>query len=244
MLDLLSSALGPWRSPALAFAVALGCAWLARARPPLARLACGAGLVAGLFDVFGVMLVTPRMLPERLPWLALAAALAGAALTAARPSRRLRPALLGAGALAAAWWVLGAPRSLSAAAALAVPAGPVAAGFALALAPWRDEGGRRPAARAALAAATLGVGLWLTGAPTLFIGLAACTGGAALGTLAGTAGRVGVRIGDAGLAPLATGVAGTAVVAALAWPGVNAPAALALLPLVLPWPGRRKEFAG
>lgn len=244
MIELVLAALGPWRSPALAFAVALAGALLARARPSLAGLAAAAGLAAGLFDVFGVMLVTPRMLPERLPWLGLAAALAGAALAVVRPGPRARAALLVAGALAAAWWTLGAPRDLSAAAAVAAPAGPVAAAFALALAPWRAEAGTRPGVRAVLSASVLAGGLWLAGAPMLFIDLAACAGGAALGTLAGMAGRAGARIGDAGWLPLAAAIAGTAAAAALAWPGVLLPAALALLPLVLPWPGGRRGIAG
>lgn len=245
MIELLLAALGPWRSPAVAVAVALAGALLARVRPGLTGLAAGAGVVAGLFDVFGAMLVTPRMLPERLPWLALGAALAGVALEAGRPARRSRAALLGAASLAATWWMLGAPRAVSAAAVLAADAVPVAAGFALALAPWRREAGMRPAVRAVLAASVLAAGLSAAGAPTLFTGLAACAAAAAIGTLAGAAGRTGARLGDAGLLPLAAAIAGTAAAAALAWPGplVPAAAAVALLPLALPWPGARKENA-
>ncbi|WP_337877485.1 hypothetical protein, partial [Elioraea sp.] len=102
MLEPLLMALGPWRSPLLVFAVALGAALAARARPALAGVAAGVGLAAGLFDVVGAMLITPRLLPERLPWLALGAALIGAALDLAPLGRRLRGAVLVAGAGAAA----------------------------------------------------------------------------------------------------------------------------------------------
>lgn len=243
MIDLALSALGPWRSPLVAFAVALGAALAARARPSLAGLAAGAGVVAGLFDVFGVMLITPRMLPERLPWLALAAAAAGAVAGLVRPRPPARAGLFGAAAIAAGWWMLGAPRSP---AGLAGPLAAVAAGFVLALAPWRREGGMRPAVRAALAASVLAIGLRVAGAPMLFIGLAACVGAAALGALAGMAGRAGARLGDAGLVPLAAAVAGTGGAAALAWPGALVPAAAAasVLVLALPWPGAGRESGG
>lgn len=240
MLEPLLMALGPWRSPLLAFAVALGTALAARPRPALAGVAAGAGLAAGLFDVFGAMLITPRMLPERLPWLALVAALIGAALDLAPLGRRLRGAVLVAGAGAAAWWMLGAPRTPADLAAVAGAAGPVAVVFLVALAPWRGEPDRRPALRALLAAIALASGLRAAGAPMLFVGLSACVGGAALGTLAGTAGRKAVRIGDAGHGPLAAVLAGTAAAAALAWPGAGVAAAGAAAALVLaaPWPWR------
>jgi hypothetical protein len=246
LIELLLSALGPWRSPLLAFAAALGAALVARARPSFAGLAAGVGVVAGLFDVFGAMLITPRMLPERLPWLALAAAAAGAVSALVRPRLRTRAGLLGAAALAASWWMVGAPRSAAGLAGLAGPFAAVAASFVLALAPWRQERGMRPAVRAALAAAVLAVGLRLAGAPMLFIGLAACVGAAALGALAGMAGRAGARLGDAGLLPLAASVAGTGCAAALAWPGALVPAAAAgsVLVLASPWPGHGKENGG
>lgn len=237
MIDLVLGALGPWRSPALAFAVALAAAALLRPWPALTGLAAALGLVAGLFDVFGMMVVTPRMLPERLPWLALAAALAGAALQAARPGMRWRAGALVAAALAGAWWLLGAPRAAGDLAQVALLLPGVAAFLALALAPWRREGGMRPGVRAALAAVLLGLGLALAGAPALFSGLAATVAAAAIGALIGAAGRAGAGTGEAGLLPLAAATAGTAVVASLAWPGglVLAAGGVSLLVLVLPW---------
>jgi hypothetical protein len=246
MIDLVLGALGPWRSPALALVVALAVAALLRPWPALTGLAAGLGLVAGLFDVFGMMIVTPRMLPERLPWLALAAALVGAALQAARPGMRWRAGALVAAALAGAWWMLGAPRAADDLARVALLAPAVAAGLAFALAPWRCDGGMRPAVRAALAAVLLGLGLSLAGAPALFTGLAATAAAAAIGTHAGAAGRAGARAGDAGLLPLVAGTAGTAAAATLAWPGalVLAAAGASLLVLALPWPGRPNHRDG
>ncbi len=230
--------LGPWRSPALAFAVALVAALLVRPVPRMAGVAAALGLLAGLFDVFGVMIVTPRMLPERLPWLVLAAALAGLALQPAHLGARGKAVLVACLVLPASWWMLGAPRTLADLTRVALLAPAVAAAFALALAQWRRERGTRPAWRGGAAGAVMAAGLWLAGAPMLFAGLAASVAAAGLGAGLGAAERDGVRIGDAGTLPLAAGIAGTAVAAGLAWPDpvVIAAAALGVLVLALPLP--------
>jgi hypothetical protein len=243
MIEAAVALLGPWRSPALAFAVALGVAVLARPAPSMAGVAAALGLLAGLFDVFGVMIVTPRMLPERLPWLVLAAALIGLVLQPAHLGARGKAVLLVCLVLPAAWWMLGAPRAPADLARLALPAPAVAAAFALALAQWRRERGTRPAWRGAAAGAVMAIGFRLAGAPLLFAGLAASVAAAGLGAALGAAGRAGARIGDAGALPLAAGAAGTAVAAGLAWPGtgVVAAGALGLLVLALPVPAQGAE---
>lgn len=239
MIEAAIALLGPWRSPALAFAVALVVAVLARPAPGMAGVAAALGLLAGLFDVFGVMIVTPRMLPERLPWLVLAAALVGLTLQPAHLGTRGKAVLAACLVLAASWWMLGAPRDLADLTRVALLAPVVAAVFALALVQWRREGGTRPAWRGAAAGAAMAVGFWLAGAPLLFAGLAASVAAAGLGAAFGVAGREGARIGDAGTLPLAAGIAGTAVAAGLAWPGaaVIAASALGVLVLALPLPG-------
>ncbi len=243
MIEAAIALLGPWRSPALAFAVAFVATLLLRPAPAMAGVAAVLGLLAGLFDVFGVMIVTPRMLPERLPWLVLAAALVGLALQPAELGARARAALLVGLALPASWWMLGAPRSPADLMRVALLAPAVAAAFALALAQWRRDRGALPAWRAAAAGAVLAVGLSLAGAPALFVGLAACVAAAASGVALGVAGREDARIGDAGTLPLAAGITGTAVAAGLAWPTatVLAAALLGLLVLALPLPDQSKE---
>jgi hypothetical protein len=246
MIEAAIALLGPWRSPALAFAVALGVAVLVRPAPAMAGVAAALGLIAGLFDVFGVMIVTPRMLPERLPWLVLAAALVGLVLQPAHLGARGKAMLLVCLVLPSSWWMLGAPRTLADLARLVLLAPAVAAAFALALAQWRRERGTRPAWRAAAAGAAMAVGLWLAGAPLLFVGLAASVAAAGLGAAFGAAGREGARIGDAGTLPLAAGIAGTAVAAGLAWPDamVIAAATLGILVLAVPLPEHGTEHRG
>jgi hypothetical protein len=243
MIEAALALLGPWRSPALAFAVALGAALLVRAAPAMAGVAAAVGLLAGLFDVFGVMIVTPRMLPERLPWLVLAAALAGLVLQPAHLGARGKAVLLVSLVLPSSWWMLGAPRSLADLMRVALLAPAVATAFALALAQWRRERGTQPAWRGAAAGTVLVMGFSLAGAPGLFSGLAACVAAAGLGAALGVAGRQGARIGDAGTLPLAAGIAGTAVAAGLAWPNpmVIAAATLGVLVLALPLPDQGKE---
>lgn len=243
MIEAAIALLGPWRSPALAFAVAFGAALLVRPAPAMAGVAAALGLLAGLFDVFGVMIVTPRMLPERLPWLVLAAALVGLVLHPAHLGARGKAVLLVCLVLPSSWWMLGTPRTLPDLTRVALLAPAVAAAFALALAQWRRDRGTQPAWRGAAAGTVLAVGFTLAGAPRLFSGLAACAAGAALGAALGVAGREGARIGDAGTLPLAAGIAGTAVAAGLAWPNamVIAAATLGVLVLALPLPDQGKE---
>lgn len=241
VIEAVLAVLGPWRSPALAFAVAVAAAGLARAAPALTGLALALGLLAGLFDAVGVMLVTPRMLPERLPWLVAAATVAGLVLAPVGLGRWGRRAAIAGLAAAAAWWLLGAPREAADLARVAPVAAVLAAGFAMALARWRRGGGLAAARRGGLAALVLAAGLWLAAAPALFVGLAACAAAAAAGTLA-AARAASAAIGDAGELALAAAIAGTAAVAALAWPepGVIAAAALSLALLAL---GRRSTAA-
>jgi hypothetical protein len=243
MIEAALALLGPWRSPALAFAVALGAALLVRPVPAMAGVAAALGLLAGLFDVFGVMIVTPRMLPERLPWLVLAAALVGLWLQRVQLGSRGKAVLLVGLVLPASWWMLGAPRNLPDLMRVAPLAPPVAAAFVLALTQWRRERGTQPGWRSAAAGAALVAGFSLAGAPALFSGLAACAVAAACGATLGVADREGARIGDAGTLPLAAGIAGTAVAAGLAWPNamVIAAAALGVLVLALPLPDTGKE---
>jgi hypothetical protein len=186
--------------------------------------------------------VTPRMLPERLPWLVLGATVAGLLVQPAHLGARGRATLLLCLILPATWWMLGTPRTEEDLTRVALIAPVVTAAFALALAQWRRETGTRPAWRAAIAALLMAGGLSVAGAPALFPGLAACIAAAALGTLLGAASRPGVRVGDAGTLPLAAALAGTGVAAALAWPEemVVAAAAVPIVILAVPFPGSDK----
>jgi hypothetical protein len=150
VLDLIES-LQLHPGAALAFAVALGLAALARLlrRPLPAGIAAGAGLLAGWWLTFGLLTASPRQLPERLPPLALMLLLATVLLLplSRRWPRFGLPATL-LGALLAGWWMAGAPlvradmargaAELAAVAAatvlLARASGPSWAGFAAAAA--------------------------------------------------------------------------------------------------------------
>jgi hypothetical protein len=94
----------------LALAVALAVARLARSRPWLAALAAAWGIFAGWWLLLGLPSASPRQLAERLPLLLagmLVFALALTPILRVRP--RLAPALTPLGALAAGWWMAGAP---------------------------------------------------------------------------------------------------------------------------------------
>jgi len=104
------SLLRDWHAAAAALAAALILGGLARAfgRPALATAAAGIGVATGWVLVLGVLVASPRQLPERLPLLAMAAAAGGVALAAAgfRPWTWVAAMLA---ALAGAWWLGGAP---------------------------------------------------------------------------------------------------------------------------------------
>lgn len=102
--------LSEWRDAVAALLVSLACAGLARAfgRPALATGAAGLGVAAGWVLALGVVVASPRQLPERLPLLAAVAAGGGLAL-AAMGFRRWTWAAAMLGALVGAWWLGGAP---------------------------------------------------------------------------------------------------------------------------------------
>lgn len=100
------------RGPALALVVALGLALAARAlrRPLPVGLAGGVAVLVGWWLTFGLLTASPRQLPERLPLLLLMLLLATLILLPlALRWRRLAPVAALLGALAAGWWMAGAP---------------------------------------------------------------------------------------------------------------------------------------
>lgn len=198
------------RAPALAaLATLLLAALLGRLAPRAAGVAVGLGLAAGLFDLVGVRLVTPRLLPERLPWLVLGAAALGVLCRALSP--RGRPAVAVAGALVGTWWMLGAPRQLPDLRQVAPDAPALLVGFLLASAPWAPTGGAGPALLVGLAAAAMAGAARLAGAPALVSALSLATAAAAAAWL--LARRGAEEGGDMALLPLAAGLAGAASVA-------------------------------
>jgi hypothetical protein len=236
MMPLLPEAWIPaaWQPPVAAFTIALVVS-LALALAGFRRLAglgAAAGLVAALFLVFGVRMVTPRMLPERLPWLVLAAGAGGLAGDLLAPRGVLAGLFAALTALAGAWFMLGAPRAVPDLARILAEALPVLAAFAVPL--WRLAGSRASAAAtaaaAAAAAAVLALGLLVAGSAGAFVGFAALVAGAALGLLA--AGLLpGAAAGLSGALALSAGLAGVVVSAGLAqrqpavWAGCAAPLA-------------------
>ena len=226
---------GAWQPPVAAFAIAVVASLalvLAGARR-LAGLGAAASLVAVLFLELGVRMVTPRMLPERIPWLVLGAGAAGLVsdLLAARGAVA---ALLGVlTALGGGWFMLGAPRAMPDLARILAEAVPVLAAFAVPL--WRLLGARAHASAAgaaAAAAALLTLGLFAAGSAGAFLGFAGVVAGAALGLL--LAGLLpGASAGCSGALALAASLAGVIVSAGLAQrqPAVWAGCAAALLGL-------------
>lgn len=102
--------LWPWRGALLAGAVALLWAALFAAlrRPGVAAAGVGLGVAAGWLLTLGAPVASARQLPERLPLLAVAAAVAGAVLAAFGP-RRWTAAVAAIGVVGGAWWLGGAP---------------------------------------------------------------------------------------------------------------------------------------
>lgn len=213
--------LWPWRAAlaALVAAAAWGTAWRLGRRPDLAVAAAGVGIALGWAVALGLVTATPRQLAERLPLLALVAALASAALLAvaagAGPKGRgamrrwlSSPASGWALALGAGWWMAGAPTM----AADLGRAWPALLGVGLAaglmVQRLREDGWAALAAALALAAS-----FWAAAAPGPQLVLAAAVVAAVLGAL------------------LAVGRAGTGPGAAAAAPGI-ALAALAAVPVL------------
>lgn len=238
MMPLLPEAWIPaaWQPPVAAFAITLAVAagFSLAGRRDLAGAGAAAGLAAALFLLFGVRMVTPRMLPERLPWLVLAAGLGGLLLDLLA-ARGALAALAAVGtALGGAWFMLGAPRALPDLGRILAEAVPVLAAFAVPL--WRLFGLRGSAAAAGAAAAAaaclLAGALVLAGSAFAFTGFAAMVAAAAAGLLlAGMQG--GAAAGLAGTLALAAGLAGAIVAAGLAQrrPEIWAAAAAPLLGL-------------
>ncbi len=220
-----------FQPPLMAFALSLllsGLLALA-GRPRAAGLGAAVGLAAALFLVFGVRMVTPRMLPERLPWLVLAAGLGGL-MGDLVGARAWAAALFSAvTALGGAWFMLGAPRVVPDLWRVAAEAAPVLVAFAVPL--WRlvpSRAGGVAAASALAAAGLLAGGLWAGGSAVVFPGLAASAAAAAAGLL--LAGSVrGAGAGLAGALALAAAIGGVAAAAGLAqrsfaiWAGCLAP---------------------
>jgi hypothetical protein len=222
---------------ALVIALVLGLAAALAGRPRLAGVAAALGLTAALFLVYGVRMVTPRMLPERMPWLVLAAGLGGM-VGELLGGRAMLAAGLGAlTAFGGTWFMLGAPREMADLARVAAEAGPVLAGFAVPL--WRLVATRASSASAGFGltgAGLLAAGLWAGGSAAVFPGLAASAGAAALGLLLAGAVR-GAAAGLAGSLALGAAMGGVVAAAGLAqrglpiWAGCLAPlAGLALGP--------------
>jgi hypothetical protein len=202
-----------WREAAAGAGVALAVALAARAwrRPLFGAAAGGIGVLAGWWFALGLLTASPRQLPERLPLLMLMLVLA-APLTAAaeRRWRWLALPLAGLGALAAGWWMAGAP--------LWLPdlrqAAPVLAGVAVATLVLALRGGPRWAGPVATAALLAGLHLAPMVGPFRMLGLV---------LLAATV--------AAALVPTARGATAHPALAAL--PVAGALAALAALPLVM-----------
>lgn len=238
MMPLLPEAWLPaaWQPPVAAFAIALAAALgLALAgRRDLAGAGAAVGLAAALLLVFGVRMVTPRMLPERLPWLVLSAGLGGLVLDLGGARGALAGLAAAATAVAGGWFMLGAPRAVPDLARILAEALPVLAAFAVPLwrlVPLRAEAATT-AAPACSAAVLLALGLLLAGSAGAFVGIAALVAGASLGLLA--AGLVrGAGAGLAGALSLAAGLAGAIVSAGLAQarPAIWAASAAPLLGL-------------
>ncbi|WP_291295798.1 hypothetical protein [Elioraea sp.] len=216
-----------YQPPLVAFVLSLALPLLLvlAGRPRVAGLGAAAALVVTLFLVFGARMVTPRMLPERLPWLVLGAAALGLAGDLVGLRGRLAGAVAAIGAVAAGWFMLGAPRVVPDLARVLAESLPVLAAFAIPA--WRlvpvRAGPVAPALTTA-AALVLAAGLWFAGSAAVFVGLAMLVVAAGAGLLIVTWMRVGAGAGLAGTLALAAGLGGVAVAAGLA---MRAPASWA-----------------
>jgi len=211
-----------YQPPLVAFALSLAGALLLALinRRRFVGAASVAALVLALFLVFGVRMVTPRMLPERLPWLVAAFGLAGLVGDLLGLRRGAVALLAAAASLGGVWFMLGAPRATPDLARVVAEALPILAAFAVPM--WRlvaDREGPGGAGAAASAAGLLGLGLWLAGGATVFVGLAVTVCAAALGAAGAAMLLRGAGLGLAGAFGLAAGIGGTAAAQGLAQRG-------------------------
>ncbi len=193
------------RAPIVAGALALA-VWLAgrllRA-PGLQAAAAGLALCVGWTLALGGLTVTPHVAAERLTMLAVAALAMGPAVDWSGRAAGLAGFLL---AVAAGWWLAGAPRS-DAEAGLVLPhMFCLALGVLLALRLLRAP---RSKWSVTAAAVTLWGGLAVTGAPAVWTGCALVLVAASLGQVAAPRGMQTVRL------PMAAGMAGLAGLAVL-----------------------------
>ena len=223
------------RAPIVAAGVALAL-WLAGRLLRSARLqaaAAGLALCVGWGLALGGLTVTPHLPAERLPAerltvLAVVALAAGLAVDFSGRAAGLAGFLL---AVAAGWWLAGAPRS-DAEAGLVLPhMGCLALGVLLALRLLRAP--RSPWSTSA-AALTLWGALAATGAPAVWAACALVLLAASLGQVAAPRGTASVRL------PMAAGLAGLAglavlVLGRLGRGGVSRFDLAALAPLLTIW---------
>ena len=188
------------RAPIVTGAVALS-VWLAGRKlrsVGLQAAAAGLALCVGWTLALGGLTVTPHTPAERLPALAVAALAVGLAVDFAGRAAGLAGLLL---AVAAGWWLAGAPRS-DAEAGLVLPhMGCLALAVLLALRLLRA-----PLSKWSISAATLALwgGLAATGAPAVWTSCALVLLAASLGQVAAPRGTQTVRL------PMAAGLAGLA----------------------------------
>ncbi len=221
------------RAPLIGFAVALGLTLAARVlrAGALAIVAAGVGVFAGwCVALGGVWITAPHSLPERLPLLAVGAVLIGFATVRVAPRRGWLGLL--AAALAAGWWLAGAPRTQASLLAVWQTALGVAAAVGIAGHPVLAR--RLGSFSVAAAGLALAASLHLATAPVPWTTLALATGlaGLPLVVLPGVAGLV--------LLPLATDIVATAAGAdltagRLARGGLSAIDAATVSPLIVLW---------
>jgi hypothetical protein len=221
------------RAPLIGFAVVLGLTLAARMLRAgmLAIVAAGTGVFAGwCVALGGAWIMAPHSLPERLPALAAGAVLIGFATLRVAPRRGWIG--LVAAALAAGWWLAGAPRSHASLLVVWPTALGVAAAILLAGHPVLAR--RLGPFSVAAAGLALAASLHVAGAPVPWTTLALTTGlaGLPLVVLPGAAGLV--------LLPLATDIAATAAgadltIGRLARGGLSAIDVAAVSPLIVLW---------
>jgi hypothetical protein len=192
----------PFRAPIVAALVVAAAVFGGRLLrlPRICAAAGGLALAAGWALAAGGVTLVPRFAAGRLPVLAAAALLAGLAadLSGRRWPARLAGFVL---AVAAGWWLAGAPLSDGAAAVVLAPMASLALAVLLAQRVLR-------APRSPWAAASAALALWgalaAAGAPAPWTGLALVAVAAGLAPLGGPRGAAAMRL------PLAAGLAGLA----------------------------------
>lgn len=178
--------LAPWSGAALAAAVALLLALLLRAmkQVPLSGLAAPVGIAIGWIVALGLLVASPRQLPERLPLLALAALPFGLAAQAFAARQVFLWLVVALGCLGTGWWMAGAPLTGADLQRTAVTIAAIAAGAALAYAlmqaAWQPLAAALAFAAALLVAGMAGPG-WLLAVIVVTATLAGWVGGAAPG---------------------------------------------------------------